>query len=422
MRRTPMATAALTLLALVTSPVALSAASADDQPGAADEKRAYACRQQNLKPGADRPPDGPVGRGHVAGLVETPAGDLLYSMDVGSRPFSRTFTTRLKPGQRVWSEPEQIPYDADPEETASLHNVVLFNDGEGRIHNFFTTIREGTSHGNSTLDYRFSDDDGHTWSDPEVLREQWGWMFGNRPFRMSNGEVIVPVYKENSPWGVGFLISDDNFETFEVHPPGDSLWPGSGLLVRGLQAATIELEPGHLLAFMRTSADYIYKTESFDYGRTWTQATPTQFPNPWSRVDLLKLDNGNLLLAYNPSSSDRTPLTLAMSEDGGQTWPYEVNVETTPESDFSYPFLWQASDRSLHMGYALRSNGAMGHLVFNEEFVRSGPDLASDPNDDLRWIEYRRGKLREVEECLYAWTRGIPFGSPDSRPRVDGRR
>src|ERR671916_386056 len=105
---------------------------------------------------------------------------------------------------------------------------------------------------------------------------------------------------------------------------------------------------------MRTQAKYVYRTESFDYGRTWSPAVPTEFANPWSRVDLLALDSGALLLAYNPSGSNRTPLVLALSTDGGLTWPHSVTIEDDPTKRFSYPYLMQATDGAIHMGYSHR--------------------------------------------------------------------
>jgi predicted neuraminidase len=387
------------LLSLALLPVV---AAGHDAPAAEAVTGPYACRQEVYE---RRDGVAPLSA-HVSGLVEAPNGDLLFHFDGnanrGLDPYrgedgwgiTRAFVSRMAVGSNTWERPAEVLLDS-PE---SAHNTVLFNDGAGRIHNFFT-VRQGGSHSASTLDYRYSDDSGHSWSDPEVLREQHGWMFGNRPFRMTNGEAIVPVYKEAAPWGVGFFISDDNFQSYSTHPAGELPWPGVG--VGGLQAATTELQAGHLLAFMRTQADFVYRTESFDYGRTWTPAVPTEFPNPWARVDLLKLDSGNLLLAYNPSGSARTPLVLALSEDGGLTWPHTVTVEDEPApARHSYPFLLQSSDGAVHLGYSHREGFSMRHIVFNEEYVRSGPDMASDASPHS--LELRDGELIRVDECGYA--------------------
>ena len=376
----------------------------------------YACRQDLYR----RQPDTYPYSAHVAGIIETAEGDLLYHFDgntnipdVVNRPewtIARMALSRMPLGSGDWSFPQMVENPADPD---SAHNTVLFDDGQGRIHNFFTT-REGRAHAESSLDYRYSDDEGHTWSFPVRIRETHGWMFGNRPFRMSNGEVIVPVYRETFPNGVGFFISDNNFAldedgkpSYTVYPSEDhSTWPGFS--ASAMQAATVELEPGHLLSFMRTQAELIYKTESLDYGRTWTPSVPTQFPNPWARVDLLKTDTGNLILAYNPSSSSRTPLVLTMSEDGGVTWPYAATVEDDPNQTFSYPYLFQSSDGAIHLGYTHSPAGNMRHVVFNEEFIRTGTTIPSNSADVV--YEYADGELGITDGCTYVNGEGIPGG------------
>ena len=394
------ATLAYVALLLPVGPAGARVAGGPTAPAAVDPAGgAYACRQDTHPWAAGAKAPGHV---HVAGLVEAPNGDLLMHMDGDPLRgpdnhgrgwgITRAFVTRMKPGQGTWPHPVEIPYD-NPD---AAHNTVLWNDGKGRIHDFFTT-RQGPSHSASTLDYRYSDDSGYTWSTPEVLRAEHGWMFGTRPFRMSNGELFVPVYKEAAPWGTGALISDDDFATYEVHPAADLPWPG--VVVGGLQGAVVELEPGHLLNYMRTQARYIYASHSYDYGRTWTPAVPTQFPNPWSRVDLLKTDSGNLILAYNPSGSSRSPLTLALSEDGGLTWPYSVNVEDNPEFRYSYPFLLQSSDGWLHMGYSHMEGRTIRHLVFNEDYIRTGGDMTSNP--EFVKTEYRDGALADVAVCAH---------------------
>ena len=57
---------------------------------------------------------------------------------------------------------------------------------------------------------------------------------------------------------------------------------------------------------------YIVRSESHDGGRTWSPGVETEFPNPNAAVALHKLTSGNLLLIYNDSLTDRTPLTLSL--------------------------------------------------------------------------------------------------------------
>jgi predicted neuraminidase len=62
-------------------------------------------------------------------------------------------------------------------------------------------------------------------------------------------------------------------------------------------------------------------------------------PNNNSGIDLARLRDGTLALAFNPVSGDwaaRTPLRLALSFDNGDTWPRHGDIETGP-GEFSYP-------------------------------------------------------------------------------------
>ena len=362
-----------------------------EPPGQSDEFRAYACRQ-DIHP---QDPDYPGV--HVASLVKAPNGDLLYSFYAGSREGAddvKTYMSRLRVGSKEWQAP-RVVFD---EPNKPDGNAVLWADGD-TTYLFFSTIRGG---GWTDADLRLirSADSGYTWSQPEWVRHEWGWLFGTRPFRMSNGEVIVPIYSENR-WAAGWYIPADDYSTWIPYPSADDAeWPRSPN--GAIQPATVELDPGHLLAYLRTRDGLIYRTESFDYGRTWTPALPTSLPNNNARVALLKLDSGKLLLAYNPLTAGRHVLRLALSSDNAQTWGPGVNVEAAePGTEFSYPYLLQTGDGMVQLGYTHRRE-TMRHLVFNEAFVSAGEDLPSDPSYSV-W-EYRHGELDKVSKSHYVNT------------------
>jgi alpha-L-fucosidase len=72
-------------------------------------------------------------------------------------------------------------------------------------------------------------------------------------------------------------------------------------------------------------------------------------------VALVRLDDGSLLMAANPSERGRASLALLRSTDGGSTWSKEAEVERGEEgSEFSYPTLVVARDGTVHLSYTLR--------------------------------------------------------------------
>jgi predicted neuraminidase len=92
---------------------------------------------------------------------------------------------------------------------------------------------------------------------------------------------------------------------------------------------------------IRSSIGAICRSDSKDYGRTWSPVYATILGNPNSGIDLTKLPDGRLVLAYNPDNKDegdRAPLLLAISSDNGKTWPKKILIENGPPQDeFSYP-------------------------------------------------------------------------------------
>ncbi|MCS6775055.1 MAG: exo-alpha-sialidase, partial [Chloroherpetonaceae bacterium] len=145
-----------------------------------------------------------------------------------------------------------------------------------------------------------------------------------------------------------------------------------------LQPAVAQLSDGRLIAYCRrgggyepTTSGYIIRAESTDGGRMWTEGKNTPFPNPNAAVELLRLRNGHLLLIYNDSMNERTPLTVALSTDEDRTWPYRRNIAEGP-FDYAYPFAIQTQDGKIHLVYTSHERTVINHVVFDEEWILQG--------------------------------------------------
>ena len=98
----------------------------------------------------------------------------------------------------------------------------------------------------------------------------------------------------------------------------------------------------------------ICQSISEDAGKTWSPIHVIEnLPNPNSGIDSVRLHDGRILLAYNNSETDRSPISLALSEDGGKSWAHVLDFDTATYKgeSFSYPAVIQTSDQKIHVTY-----------------------------------------------------------------------
>jgi len=110
------------------------------------------------------------------------------------------------------------------------------------------------------------------------------------------------------------------------------------------------------------------RSESHDGGKTWSEGVETKLPNPNAAVDFLKLRNGHLLLVYNDSMSDRSPLTVAISDDRDKSYPRRRNIAEGPNS-FAYPYAIQTRDGKIHIVFTSDKRSVINHAVFDESAI-----------------------------------------------------
>lgn len=339
-------------------------------------------------------PPGPWRSAHGPGLLETPTGTLLCCWFAGTFEGDtdvNIVVSRLDRGSSVWSEPMMISTDSE----FSNQNPSLFLAPSGEIWAMYTSQR-GREEGKNNMQYtsvikrQVSRDDGVTWGEPEVVLPEEGTFARQAIQVLSNGRWIYGLWLcTDSESGLAgdpsaFAISDDEGATWRrVDMPGSS---------GRVHPSLVELEDGHLVAFMRSrEADFIYRSESTDYGDTWTVPEPTPLPNNNSGIAAVRLASGRVAIAYNHNSAPstygktgawpalRNPVSIALSEDGGRTFPLIRHIErgegyAGEENRFSnrqyeYPCLIQASDGMLHLAYAYQTRRGVKWVTLSEEDV-----------------------------------------------------
>ena len=311
---------------------------------------------------------------HPASITQLSNGDLYmvyyggageYAVDTG------VFASRMARGSKHWSPPKRIAHDP----FRSLGNAVIWSAPDKATWLFYV-VRYGETWSTSRIQAKISRDNAKTWSDSFMISDREGDMVRGRPIVLSNGSYLLPIYNER-----GFdkeVVGADSVSTFLMLKPKSSTWVRGGEIHSAngnIQPAVVEIAPGHLIAYCRrgggydaTTSGFIVRSESKDGGISWKAGENSTFPNPNAAIDLLRLKNGYLVLIYNNSMNERTPLSVTLSRDGGNTWSIKRDIATGP-FDFAYPFATQSSDGSIHIVYTSHERTIINHAVINEAWI-----------------------------------------------------
>ena len=119
-----------------------------------------------------------------------------------------------------------------------------------------------------------------------------------------------------------------------------------------IQPTVLSVSGKHLRFYARSSSNIgrLCISDSEDGGISWSPPHPTDLPNPNSGIDIVHLSDGRYVLIYNPTSTGRSPLTLAVSSDGIVFNNFET-LEEEPGAEFSYPALIQLKNGDLLATY-----------------------------------------------------------------------
>ena len=198
-----------------------------------------------------------------------------------------------------------------------------------------------------------STDDGKTWSKPVRLPAGILGPIKNKPVQLANGDILCGSSTEGDGWKVHFERTSDFGQTWTATPPVND-----GKSIGAIQPSILFLKDGTLAAVGRTHNDKVFQIRSQDNGKTWSDMTLTELPNPDSGTDAVTLRDGRQLLVYNhnvrtgSSNKGRSPLNVAVSPDG-QQWQAALVLENDSKAPngFAYPAVIQTSDGLVHITY-----------------------------------------------------------------------
>ncbi|MEC4985052.1 MAG: sialidase family protein [Oscillatoria sp. PMC 1068.18] len=271
---------------------------------------------------------------HASTLLRLPKNGYLCAWFAGSKESNHDTAIWLseKTGEN-WSSPVQIAKVTD-----EPHWNPVLGANNGQIYLFW---KVGSSPRKWRTYVRNRSFASNQWSSPQAFVDQTiaGGPVKNKPIQLENGDWLAPASVETqTAWDCFVDRSTDEGKTWQPSafiPRNRQNFPGLGII----QPTLWESTPGHVHLLARSTAGKIYRADSLDNGYTWCEAYPTALPNNNSGIDLAKLDNGSLILVYNPVAKNwgaRTPLKIALSQNNGQTWS-DIFVLEDKLGEYSYP-------------------------------------------------------------------------------------
>jgi len=262
-----------------------------------------------------------------------------------------------------WSEPEEVANGIQHKDKRyPCWNPVLYNTGE-KILLFF---KVGPSPSEWWGELMTSEDNGITWSQPCRLPEDIIGPVKNKPLKLENGYLLCPSSTEDDGWKVHMEFTPDDGLTWGKTTPLNSDD------IRTIQPTILLHADGSLQILCRSTMSKILSSGSADNGRTWTDLSPINLPNPNSGIDALTLKDNRHLVAYNHLEKGRNMLNIAISENGTD-WEAALLLENDEKgTEYSYPALIQTNDGLVHITYTWNRK-MIKHVVIDPSKIISRP-------------------------------------------------
>lgn len=334
---------------------------------------------------------------HASNLVLLSNGDLLCFWFSGTWEGDSgvgIVMSRLPKGSQVWQQTTLI----DNQQGSSFQNPVGFEDKSGRLWLFHTSQAAKQGQANAKVMKLWSDDHGKTWSKPEVLFSTAG-AFTRQPLVvMDDGAWLLPMYFTPSK---GITTgAESNYSVTQISSDSGKTWheckiPKSDGLV---QPNVLKTGRHAYVAFFRSRyADWVYRSTSTD-GCKWTAPVKTSLPNNNSSIQVVRLRDGHMVIAFNnsrgpegprtPRTAPRMPLSVAISKDKGLTWTAVRDLERGDagsngekhfparqgKDEYSYPAIIQIENNNLVVAYTYRRVG-IKVVEFSEDWIKGGTSV-----------------------------------------------
>lgn len=358
----------------------------------------------------------PVVHNHAAFLQWLPDGTLACAWFAGTlegRSDIFVHLAKLAPGAERWGDAVRV---SDDESRSEQNPVIFVMPGNGTV-GLFHTAQPGGRQEECEVLFRSLAGDGP--GEVRALDLPQGSFVRGAVVVRDDGAWMLPLFRCRVQPGARWTGSHDTAAVAVSEDQGAS-WaltevPGSTGCVH---MTIVPLEGDRMAAFYRRrQADFVYRSESGDGGRSWSVPQATDVSNNNSSIAALRLRDRRVALLCNPVSAaeaserraslydelgeeddgrgdptggvaaiwgvPRAPLALCISEDGGRTFPLRRVVEDGPgtclsnnaldgrNKELSYPALAEAPDGTLHLAFTFHRR-AIKHVRLAPGWVDAG--------------------------------------------------
>ena len=273
-------------------------------------------------------------------------------------------------GGKSWGQEERVIVENEGD--MNVMSVSLLRLQNGKIALFYLKKNSRTD----CIPYmRISEDEAETWSDPIPCitgRKGYFVLNNDRVIQLRNGRLLMPVALHAIPgadWrnkaDLYCFYSDDNGNSWKA---GGQVPDTTSVVTQ--EPGVIEMKGGRIMMYIRASGGFQHLSFSGDQGETWSPVQSSQIVSPLSPATIEKIpETGDWILVWNnndgsvaETKGERTPLTVAVSDDEGKTWNKVKNIETDPDGWYCYTAIHFTDPENLLLGYCAGSQSAKSHL------------------------------------------------------------
>lgn len=219
----------------------------------------------------------------------------------------------------------------------------------------------------------------------------------NPPYRLPDSTLLLPIYRSletggafGSDYSEVVHLDSNGAPTGNIYPVPNSTGRVHGSIVSSYDGKS-------LIQFFRSRmADRIYRSVGSEDGSSWSTPELTILPNNNSSIQAIRLLSGRLAIIFNRFSYSRDlpsepvwgeahwprtrwPLSIALSEDDGISWPWILDLDTGNgyagvanwhlNGQLAYPTILEGLPGELHIAYSWAGRAAIRYVCIHEDQV-----------------------------------------------------